>query len=584
MDLKGLVDYFKNEWKHDLLASETKTVSLWPTVIGTPSFTERNTSTGSNESLAQAAEWITKCVQQHMECKSVVDTSPKIFPARLVYISPCEDGPLRLCETSGLVPDTPYMTLSHCWGRKSFLKLTSENYDELKVQIPFEKLTKTFQDAIAITRFNKIEYIWIDSLCIIQDSRQDWEKESSLMKDIYSNTFCNIAASHAADGEMGCFVDRTLSGGSVMINIPVTFKANNGFHPGIWEGRDTASFFPEVLNSPLQKRAWVFQEDVLPPRTLYFSSKQIHFTCDHVQVCELYPETWSLFKRRGWEHVRTILRSLIIRGSENKVDFPRTRTAISLWHEMLNIYTRCDLTRESDRLIAISGLARLLQPLIPGRYLAGHWEDNLIEQLLWKSRGAGSRSGTYLAPSWSWGSTTRPIWAPESNQTNDIRRTLMYYEENKNKVITQLAFIRDVEIITTNGDPMSQVTSGFLRMDGALNLIVLDGEYLNPTATENLLISEDVWREKLIGKYCFVPLIESGWPDPEYRYISSKGLLLRPTGKETGQYERVAFAYHSGKEGNIFSADRNRQKGELITEDLYEKYDEETGLYTFTII
>jgi hypothetical protein len=567
-----------------LLASETKTVSTWPTVIGTPSFTERNTSTGSNESLAQAAEWVTKCVQQHMECKSVVDTSPKILPGRLVYISPCEDGPLRLCETSGLVPDTPYMTLSHCWGSKDFLRLTSENYDELKVQIPFEKLTKTFQDAIAITRFNKIEYLWIDSLCIIQDSRQDWEKESSLMKDIYSNTFCNIAASHANNGEKGCFVDRTLSGGSVMINIPVTFKAVNGFHPGIWEARDTGSWLPEVLNSPLQERAWVFQEDVLPPRTLYFSSKQIHFMCDHFQVCELYPKTWSLFKRRRREPVRAILRSLMIRNSENKVDFPRARTAISLWHDMLNIYTRCGLTLESDRLIAISGLARLLQPLIPGRYLAGHWEENLIEQLLWKARGAGSRSGTYLAPSWSWGSTTRSIWAPESNQTNDILRTLLYYEEPENKVKTQLAFIRDVEIITTNGDPMSQVTSGFLRMDGALNLIVLDGEYLNPTAAENLLISEDVWGEKLIGKYCFVPLIESGWRDPEYRYTSSKGLLLRPTGKETGQYERVAFAYHSGKEGNIFSADRNLQNRELITEDLYEKYDEETGLYTFTII
>jgi hypothetical protein len=476
------------------------------------------------------------------------------------------------------------MTLSHCWGSKSFLKLTRENYDELKVHIPFEKLTKTFQDAITITRFNKIEYIWIDSLCIIQDSRQDWEKESSLMKDIYSNSFCNIAASHAIDGEMGCFVDRTLSGGSVMIDIPSTFQADNGFHQGIWECRDTGSWLEEVLNSPLQQRAWAFQEYVLPPRTLYFSSKQIHFTCDQIQVCELYPRTWSFFRKDGLEPVRTVLRSLMIRGSENKVDFPKAGRAISLWNDMLNIYTRCDLTRESDRLIAISGLARLIQPLIPGRYLAGHWEDNLIEQLLWKSRGEGSRSGTYLAPSWSWGSTTRPIWAPQSDQTNDIRRTRLDSEENKDRVKTQLAFIRDVEIITTNSDPMSQVTSGFLRMEGYLNLIILDGEYSNPTAAENLLISEDVWREKLMGKYCFVPLIESGWRDPDYRYVSSKGLLLRPTGKEIGQYERVAFAYHSGKEGNGFSAERNRQKGELMTADLYEKYDEETGLYTFTII
>jgi uncharacterized hydantoinase/oxoprolinase family protein len=88
------------------------------------------------------------------------------------------------------------------------LRLMSRNIDEFKEKIPASKLSRSFRDAISITKRLGLKYIWIDSLCIVQDSATDWEIESALMSDIYSNSYCNIAAAYTADGTYRCFIGR----------------------------------------------------------------------------------------------------------------------------------------------------------------------------------------------------------------------------------------------------------------------------------------------------------------------------------------------------------------------------------------
>jgi hypothetical protein len=174
-------------------------------------------------------------------------------------------------------------------------------------RILFAELPKTFKDAITIARFMTIKYIWIDSLYIIQNSTKDWEKETLRMRDVYSNRYCNIAASHACDGEMGCFIDRRIDSPPLMINVSPPNDKHFGydqytghFKPGTYECRDAKLWEKEVTKSVLLQRAWVFQERLLAPRVLHFNSSQIFFECKKSRACEFYPnEDMELLRLRS---------------------------------------------------------------------------------------------------------------------------------------------------------------------------------------------------------------------------------------------------------------------------------------------
>ncbi|KAH8592380.1 heterokaryon incompatibility protein-domain-containing protein [Bisporella sp. PMI_857] len=560
------------------------------TVIDPKAF-RQNTNTGSKESLERAARWVNRCIEAHSGCKHQSILTERRLPTRLVWVSPSENGPLRLCETSQLPPDTNYMTLSHCWGKKEFLTLTSENIDKFRAGIQFTDLAKTFQDAVTITRFMRIEYIWIDSLCIIQDSLKDWEKESLLMRDVYSNSFCNIAAAHARNGDGGCFVDRTLPAPPIRVTIPLSFGWDNHFNPGIYESRDSNLWADEIKQSVLQKRGWVFQECILAPRILYFASTQIFFSCK-IRLCELYPETLGFFqqpnKRETAEDISQIGFWAQIRSAfADQLLSRRQLRAMLLWSSMVQIYTKRDLTRESDRLVAISGLAHSFQPVFGCRYLAGLWEDHLILQLLWMSRGESTRTESYQAPSWSWASRTGQV-TMYTNMAMEIAIGMQLPSNHHTEFDEELAFVVDVETATANNDPMSPVTSGYLRMKGILIPVVLeDGEKEFKIRDHTCSVSADISGEKLVGRFCFVVCVYSDlWFD--YQLYAARGLLLRPTGKMRGQYQRVGQV-------NVSVSDRyfrdefhdeaiSLDKKEVMTEDLYEHYDDELGLYTFTIV
>jgi hypothetical protein len=150
--------------------------------------------------------------------------------------------------------------------------------DRMMNAIAIADLPKTFQDAIAITRKLDIRYLWIDSLCIIQDSIEDWAAESSGMGDVYKNTFCNIAATAAPDGRTGCFLKREpLLARQCKIRISST-NDNGPLQNGIY------NIVPNDLwkrgmsgprDAPLNSRAWVVQERVLAPRVPHFGINQL---------------------------------------------------------------------------------------------------------------------------------------------------------------------------------------------------------------------------------------------------------------------------------------------------------------------
>lgn len=101
----------------------------------------------------------------------------------------------------------PYMTLSHRWGTSPRVILTKTSIHTLSEEIEVSELPRSHQDAISITRFLGIRYLWIDSLCIIQDSVADWQAESAMMGNIYKFSLCTIAASWALSDDEGCFIN-----------------------------------------------------------------------------------------------------------------------------------------------------------------------------------------------------------------------------------------------------------------------------------------------------------------------------------------------------------------------------------------
>lgn len=115
------------------------------------------------------------------------------------------------------------MTLSHCWGRTQFITTTRDTLKQRIAGIALTDLSKTFKDAVSLTRKLGIRYLWIDSLCIIQKDKEDWEREAGKMGAVYSQSFLNIAATSSAEGSGGLFKERLVFIG----NVPSTFAVKS---------------------------------------------------------------------------------------------------------------------------------------------------------------------------------------------------------------------------------------------------------------------------------------------------------------------------------------------------------------------
>ncbi|KAK8192030.1 heterokaryon incompatibility protein-domain-containing protein, partial [Phyllosticta capitalensis] len=298
-------------------------------------------------------------------------------PRRLIDVRNTEkNGPVKLIETTG--QEGRYLCLSHCWGEPENHpprttegghpvepgmgfegELDSDNVmrtlrtiDEHKEGIPWTDLSKTFQDAVSFVRALGESYIWIDSLCIIQDSPQDWAQESTKMADIYQNSYLTIAATKSSNSAGGLF------------NTPDSRFKEHSFNTPV---------------PPLLQRAWVYQERVLSPRTLHFGHQEVLWECMSQTSCEC-----SL----GWS----------------------TQDLVKEWHRAVSEYSTLALTKSSDRLPAIAGIARQMQKLRRGEdYFAGLWRESCLEDLLWFhncQQGPGEYRecirDTRCAPSWSW--------------------------------------------------------------------------------------------------------------------------------------------------------------------------------------
>lgn len=230
-------------------------------------------NTGSKEALALSSRWLMTCSDNHLACNRIRPGSLQDWNlTRMVFVGTQDDHALRLCKGSAIDHRVRYLTLSHCWGTHPHRKvLTQHNIASWLREIPCSDIMPTFKDAIDVTRALGVQYLWIDSLCIIQDSQRDWLDESAIMSDVYRFSYCNIAAAHATSDAKGLFVDRkpplTLPGcfgrtefESKMLNGPVDGDQGGKTFMGPYGKDEYRMAWQELRDSPLYKRAWVVQE------------------------------------------------------------------------------------------------------------------------------------------------------------------------------------------------------------------------------------------------------------------------------------------------------------------------------------
>ena len=315
--------------------------------------------------------------------------------------------------------DIQWATLSHCWGGSAPLITTSTNIARWQVGIPFDSLPPTFRDAVTIAHRLDIRHLWIDSLCIIQDSPKDWVTQASQMGDIYRYGLLNISASNAKTCFDGILSARTEP--FKPINIPLKSKKHHLSSSMLIRGENWASAHDRLLTtSPLNNRGWVLQESLLSPRTLHYAQRQMHWECSHCTLIEssIMPTGVSgisdRFALAHWTSNKMVLPAGIAQQSLTQLvperDVIKRDDLYNTWLQIIPNYTARNLTRQSDILPALAGLASIFQAYLGDRYLAGLWEGDLLRGLLWRVKEPSQiKSAEPRCPSWSWASAVGTV-------------------------------------------------------------------------------------------------------------------------------------------------------------------------------
>ncbi|KAK2596446.1 hypothetical protein N8I77_013336 [Diaporthe amygdali] len=350
------------------------------------------------------AQWLRRCSTSHNKCRSIRERQ-YFSPSRLVEIV-ISDGKAtgwRIVEQAADDP-RPYCTLSHCWGKSLHFCLGRDNYSNLLAEQDMMKLPKTYREACEIATSLGFSHIWIDSLCIIQDDVSDWEKESALMGQIYEGAVVNIAATWAADGSLGLYHGRD----------PATLSA-----PDIGEANTTLArlrmYTDDIEEAPLNTRAWVLQERYLAPGQLSFTRNQVYWECQELMACEQFPEgmpaeAWDPKLMAGFlSNYRTFAPPV----GKPSVDLGDIASVNEAWWAMVKAYSSCYLTKTSDKLVALAGLAGKVRETLKDTYLAGMWRNEILSQVCWNTYSQHDRAVSRIRgcwiPTWSWASLDGPI-------------------------------------------------------------------------------------------------------------------------------------------------------------------------------
>lgn len=276
--------------------------------------------------------WLEDCRSHRFTCPN---EDPRDLPTGVLELSgTCAAPMVHLTETNG--KKDRYIALSHCCGpvAKRPLCTTHANFAAHLDNIPFERLPKTFQDTVILALGLNIRYVWIDSLCIVQDDLLDWHSEAKDMGNVYRNATLVVAASGAADSTEGLFVTERPLLRAWKVPYIISGVTQGFFQVALLDRDEKLPFW-----GPLETRAWTLQERYLARRLVCFMPGNFYWKCRRCEQGEI-----------------------IASGS---LDFYEDTS----WLDLLRLYTRKSLTYPGDRIHALRGIITEIEPTRQDQFL-----------------------------------------------------------------------------------------------------------------------------------------------------------------------------------------------------------------------
>lgn len=346
--------------------------------------------------------------------------------------------------------------------------------------IPLSSFPATIRDAVVITRRLGIRYLWVDALCIRQDSRDDWLRECARMRDVYKGATVTLVAADASSVDTGIFSMRT----SKLKLCPLPWNVSNDGGQ-TWSGRERRVFLRastwnrETGPWPIQQRGWTLQEDLLSPRTLAYSKRRMVWECpthaideggrtilreqllDKAVVQNMLHKSKS--RLPSWMSRKAIKK--VVEGKFELTGAPPPERPYYRWSALVLEYTSRELSKEMDMLPALAGLASAFARETKDVYCAGLWRKELLHGLLWtldpasasKAENRVTRPLGYRSPSWSWASING--WR--------IRMEPQLFGRGRVEDAHERATIIQVKLKpVASSDPFGQVKGGHLILRG----------------------------------------------------------------------------------------------------------------------
>ncbi|KAH6890267.1 heterokaryon incompatibility protein-domain-containing protein [Thelonectria olida] len=359
----------------------------------------------SDDSMELIQTWLDTCAKLdsdntlHQYCPK---TSKAPAPLRLLDVM--QDDTVRLVQTEG--QQVKYAILSYCWGTSQAVldsRTVPSNLKARTSEFPLKSLPQTLQDSVKLVRRLGLGFIWIDALCIVQES-DEWLTESTRMMDYYENAYLTIIPVACSSADQG-FLQNHPWWVSEIIDWPDARNFKIEFHFPRFQNTDI-----DTERSVWISRGWTFQERLLSGRVLYISKDDMKFQC-----------RGGYGDRRSGEITAqpSIVEFLPISpahtrdsGEWNNRDMIRSK-----WYQLVEKYAGRQLTYESDKLLALSGVMSKFRQFFgdANPYLDGFWKNDLCHGLLWKLPQSGKlppATKSACFPSWSWCSVNRPLkWA-----------------------------------------------------------------------------------------------------------------------------------------------------------------------------
>lgn len=436
-------------------------------------WTEADLLCGSSAQFAR--DCINDCLESHEKCHFQRESA--FLPSRLINVATSlPDGDPRLEERCRVPSGSRYVVLSYCWGSvKPECVTTLATLSDRMKKIPWHTLPATFQDAIRFTRSLDVNYLWIDSVCIIQGDEEDWIKEAGNMFHVYKDSYVTLAALDGLDSNRGLRGSSNRTDSTLVAELqmgdsrwPVYTHPEHYLTGFKWERWPSHEVIRDEDNYPLLARAWTYQERMISPRVLFFTNNEVIFQCFSHADCECgairQDSDWAARPGVLGSPLRPLLKSQFIdtilhrlrdnhdsQAQDELGDKPsddaeeratnswRLRVAQTWQTNIASHYSALRLTALGDRLAALGAIAEQFQTVRPGeKYLAGLWSGSLMADLLWEPKDPqGLLVRRNSLPTWSWASWTGAISylllgdiEDSMNSAEVVRATCKYAGEN----------------------------------------------------------------------------------------------------------------------------------------------------------